>query len=147
MKRQAYLLVTLITLTTAVALSTAKAQTITSLNLVADIPFAFNIGDKTMPAGEYTVQCVNPSSSTKVLQVRSKDGQNSVLVQTNSVIGKLENNAKLVFHRYGDQHFFAQVWLPSDSIGMQALKSRTEKARELAHGKRATETVLASARR
>jgi hypothetical protein len=145
MKRQAYLVVTLIMLTTVIGLSTAKAQTITSLNLVADIPFAFNIGDKTMPAGEYTVQCMNPSSPTKVLQVRSKNGRDSVMVRTNSVIGKIANNARLVFYHYGDQYFFAQAWLPADNIGMQAPRSRAEK--ELARGKRTTETVVATVRR
>jgi hypothetical protein len=147
MKKQTYMIIAVITLVTVAGLSTAKAQTITNPQLVANIPFAFNIGDKTMPAGEYIVQCTNPSSPTKVLQVRSKDGNNSALVRTNSVIGKIEDNARLVFYHYGDQYFFAQAWLPADNTGMQAPRSRTEKARQLAREKRTTETVLATVRR
>jgi hypothetical protein len=147
MKKQTYMIIAVITLVTVAGLSTAKAQTITNPQLVANIPFAFNIGDKTMPAGEYIVQCTNPSSPTKVLQVRSQDGNNSALVQTNNVIGKIEDNAKLVFYHYGDQYFFAQAWLPADNTGMQARRSRTEKARQLAREKRTTETVLATVRR
>ena len=79
--------------------------------------------------------------------MRRKDGHESALIRTNSVIGKIDNNAKLVFYHYGDRYFFAQAWLPADGIGMQAPKSRTEKARELAREKRTTETVVATVRR
>ena len=147
MKKQAYMIISVIMLATVAGLSTAKAQTSGNAQLVANIPFAFSVGEKTLPAGEYTVRCTNPDSPTKVLQVRSKNGHDSALVQTNSVSGKIEDKARLVFYRYGDQYFFAQAWLPADSIGMQAPKSRTEKARELAREKRTTETVVATARR
>jgi hypothetical protein len=147
MKKQTYMIITMMVLLTVAGLSSAKAQTNGNPQLVANIPFAFNVGDKTMPAGEYTVQCTNPSSSMKVLQMRRKGGNDDALVQTSSVIGRIENDGRLVFYHYGDQYFFAQAWLPADSTGMQAPKSRTEKARELAREKRTTETVVATARR
>ena len=147
MKKQAYMIITMIMLVTVAGFSSAKAQTSGNPQLVANIPFAFSVGEKSLPAGEYTVRCTNPDSPAKILQMRSKNGHNSALVQTNSVIGKIENNARLVFYRYGDQYFFAQAWLPADSIGMQTPRSRTEKARELAREKRTTETVVATARR
>ena len=147
MKKQAYMIITVIALVTVAGLSTAKGQTSGNPQLIATVPFAFSVGEKTLAAGEYTVRCTNPDSPAKILQLRSKNGHDSALVQTNSVIGKIENNARLVFYRYGDQYFFAQAWLPADSIGMQSPKSRTEKARELAREKRTTETVLATARR
>ena len=147
MKKQAYMIIAVMALVTVAGLSTAKAQTSGNPQLVANIPFAFSVGEKSLPAGEYTVRCTNPDSPAKILQLRSKNGHDSALVQTNSVIGKIENNARLVFYRYGDQYFFAQAWLPADSIGMQTPRSRTEKARELAREKRTTETVVATARR
>jgi hypothetical protein len=147
MKKQTYMMITAIMLVTVAGLSTAKGQTSGNPQLIATVPFAFSVGEKTLPAGEYTVRCTNPDSPAKILQLRSKNGHDSALVQTNSVIGKIENNARLVFYLYGDQYFFAQAWLPADSIGMQSPKSRTEKARELAREKRTTETVLATARR
>ena len=149
MKKQLYMLVTIIALITVAGLSSAKAQTQASVQLKANIPFAFSVGNKTLPAGEYTVRCTNPSSDMKVLQLRSIDGRESALVRTNSVNGKIQDNAKLVFYRYADQYFFAQVWLPSEAIGMQAAKSRAEKqmARELAANKSAKETVAVTAKR
>ena len=149
MKKQLYMVVTIIALLTVAGLSSAKAQTQASVQLKANIPFAFSVGNQTMPAGEYTVRCTNPSSDMKVLQLRSRDGHESALVRTSSVIGKSQDVAKLVFYRYRDQYFFAQAWLPSEAIGMQAPKSRAEKqmARELAGNKLAKETIAVTAKR
>ena len=145
MRKQTYMMIAAMMFVAVFGLTTAKAQTNSDPKLAANIPFAFTAGEKTLPAGEYTVHCVNPASSTKVLQLRSKDGRESVMIRTNSVIGKSESNAKLVFYHYGDQYFFAQAWLPADNIGMQAPRSRAEK--ELARGKRTTETIVATVRR
>ena len=96
-----------------------------------------------MPAGEYTVSCTSSSSDIKVLRLRSIDGHESTLIRTSNVRGKISDDAKLVFSVYGNQYFLAQVWLPADSNGMQAPKSRTESqlARELATTKSAKEMV------
>ena len=149
MKKQAYMIITVIMLVTIAGLSTAKAQTSGNPQLIANIPFEFSVGNKTMPAGEYTVSCANATSPRKVLQLRSRDGRAGVFVQTNSTIGKIQDSAKLVFNRYGNQYFFAQAWFPVDSTGMQALKSRSEKqiAREVAANKQSREVVAIRARR
>jgi hypothetical protein len=149
MKKQLYVLITMIAVLAVAGLSSANAQTSSAIQLKASIPFTFNVGNQTMPAGEYTVRCTNPHSSTKILQIRSSDNPESALVITQSVNGKTQDDARLVFYRYGDQYFFAQVWLPSDSIGMQALKSQSEKqmARELAANSLARKTVAILARR
>jgi len=149
MKKQFQMVVTLIALLIIAGVSSANAQTQPRLQLNVNIPFTFTIGDKVMPAGDYAVRCTNPSSDVKVLQLTNSNGHESALIRTNSVIGKNEDNAKLVFNRYGDQYFLAQVWLASDSDGMQALKSRTEKrmARELAANKMSKDTIAITAKR
>ena len=82
MKKQAYMIVTMIMLIAAVGLSSAKAQSSGGTILKVDIPFAFSVGDKTLPAGEYTVRCVNTASDMKILQLRNKTGRASALVHT-----------------------------------------------------------------
>ena len=79
----------------------------------------------------------------KVLQLRTRDGRDSVLLRTGSANRNTAEDAKLVFNRYGDHYFFAQAWYPGESIGMQAQKSGNEKqlARELAANKLAKEVV------
>lgn len=146
MKKQAYMFITAIMLVMAGA-SSGKAQTGANPEWVANIPFNFSVGDKPMAAGEYRVQCVNPGSSVKVLLVRSKDGHDGALVTTNSIDGPVQDNARLVFYRYGNQYFFAQAWMRASGVGMQAPRSKAMKALELARGKRETDTVVASTRR
>ncbi len=143
MKKQLSMVVVIVVLLTVAGLSNASAQSQPSMKMSANIPFTFNVGNQTLPAGEYTIQCLNPSSDRKVLQLRSIDGAASVMIATGSVIGQTRDNGRLVFNRYGSQYFFAQVWQPAESIGMQATKSRTEKhaARELAAHRSAKETV------
>jgi membrane-bound ClpP family serine protease len=87
MKRHAYMMIALMVLVGLMAVA-AQAQTGSRTQLVANIPFQFNVGDKAMPAGEYTVSQVNPSSDHAVLQLRSKDGKNTMMIQMTNMIGK-----------------------------------------------------------
>ena len=139
MKNSAYI-VTIVMLVVAASLSSANAQTPREMS--ANIPFAFYVGDQSFAAGEYEVRCANPVSDRKVLQLRSKNGSASVMVQTNSVINERNTDAKLMFNRYGDRFYLAQAWM-TETIGMQAPKSRGERATadEVAGIRRTTEMV------
>jgi len=146
MKKTAYTMIALLVLVGSMAVA-ANAQN-NGRRLVATIPFQFNVGDKTLPAGEYSVAQVNPSSDRAVLQLCSKDGRSSVMVRMNDVIGKAPERAKLVFNRYGKQSYFAAAWIDGDASGLQAQKSRAERAtqRELAALKAGRELVEVAAR-
>ena len=148
MKKQAYTMIAMVVLVGSMAVA-AQAQTNGRTQLIANIPFEFNVGNKTMPAGEYTVLQVNPASDHAVLQLRSRDGRASAMVQMGSVRGKAQESAKLIFNRYGNKYFFAQAWVDGETSGLQAPKSRTERAteRELARIKMAAESVALTARR
>lgn len=140
MKKQAYTMIAMIVLVGSMAVA-ARAQTSGRTQLIANIPFEFSVGSKILPAGEYTVRQVNPASDHAVLQLRSKDG--SAMVQMGSVIGRAQDSAKLVFNRYGDQHFFAEAWVDGENNGLQAPRSAVERAaeRELAGIKAKTESI------
>jgi hypothetical protein len=148
MKKQAYTLIAMIVLAGSMAVA-AKAQTSGRTQLVANIPFQFSLGNKTMPAGEYTVLSVNADSSNVALKIQSRDGKSSAMVQMMTVTGKAQESAKLIFHRYGNHYFFAQAWVDGENAGWQAPKARSERAaeRELAGIKMATESVTLSSRR
>jgi hypothetical protein len=116
----------------------------------AFIPFSFNVGSKNFPPGEYNVRSLNPQSDKTVLSIRSADGRMTkailaIPVQTNSAHAK----AKLVFNRYGDQYFLAQVWAAEDETGLELQKSRAERALERDAGEVAPErlTVALNPRR
>jgi hypothetical protein len=142
MKKRIYTMIGMIVLVSSMAVA-ARAQTSGRTQLIANIPFQFNVGNKTMPAGEYTVTQVNPASDHAVLQLRSRGGSASAMVQMGSVIGKAQESAKLIFRRYDNHYFFAQAWVDGDNTGFEAMKSRAERAakREIAGMEAKTEAV------
>ena len=129
MKKQAYTMIALLVLVGSMAVA-AQAQTSGPTQLIVNIPFQFNAGNTTLPAGEYSVRQVNPNSDHAVLQLRNKDGSAGAMIQVDSVIGNAQESAKLTFHRYGNKYFFAQAWIDGDNTGMQAPKSKAERAAE-----------------
>ena len=106
----------------------AEAQTSAPQKIRANIPFAFNVGDKTLPAGVYTLAVVNPASDRKVLQIRSADGHASAIIQTTLIRASLADDAKLVFRRYGDHYFFAQAQMAGEPTSLAASRSRAERS-------------------
>jgi len=135
MKRELLKGFAMLTLIVALALTTAvaagKAQS--ANRIVADVPFAFSVGYKMMPAGEYSVQTI--ASAGNGLLIRSADGKISALRLSDATARiKDKKQARLVFHRYGERYFLAEVWNGADNTGRQLLKSQEESAveRELA---------------
>ena len=104
--------------------------------VVANIPFEFTVGKATLPAGRYTVAVMNPTSDRKILQIRQIDGRASAMVITTDVTGNMSENAKLVFHRYGDRHYFAQAQMAGDSTSLAAVKTRSEQKQAIATTKK-----------
>jgi hypothetical protein len=122
--------------------ASAYAQAAGPQPVIANIPFDFNVGSKTLPAGKYTITVVNPSSDRKVLQIRSSDGRSTAITQTTGVIGTASEKTKLVFHRYGDHYFFAQAKMAGDTMGLAALKSKAERAQSQAIAKAGKSIVV-----
>lgn len=140
MKKQAYTMIALLVLVGGMAVA-AQAQRGNHTELLANIPFEFNVGDKTMPAGEYLVSQINPASSLAVLQLRSSDGKALAMIQMNAVRSR-DERARLNFNRYGGQYFFAQAWMPGND-GLVGMKSKTERGllKEMAGIKAQLESV------
>jgi len=131
MKRNFRLIIAIIIVCGGLAV-TGNAQTSVSQRMRAQIPFTFTVGDKTLPAGFYTVSILNPASDRKVLQIRSEDGHVSAIVQTLRVKDPLAGRAKLVFHRYGDSYFFAKAQIAGETTSLAATKTRAERATQRA---------------
>ena len=102
------------------AVATANAQ---SQNTKANVPFEFTVGDKSLPAGAYAISAVTSSGDT--LRIRSVTGSYSTVQVTMTASGK-SDHAKLVFHRYGERYFLAEIW--SGEGGRALAPSREERA-------------------
>ena len=118
----------------AAAFTTASAQTARVIHV--NVPFEFVVGEKRLPAGDYTVRPILRDSE-KTLLVRSADGRATATVHTNAVVARsASSKAKLTFAQYGEQYFLAQVWTPGSDTGRALVKSRIQRSleRELAEG-------------
>lgn len=112
----------------AMATAVAAAKPLAANKVVANIPFEFSVGYKTMPAGEYAVLSIPNSNG---LLIQSSDGKRSALRLSNGVeSSKTQTHARLVFHRYGERYFLAEVWNGSDKSGRELF--RTEEERNIA---------------
>lgn len=144
MKRHLSLTIAII-ITGAVFAVSAAAQTSAPQRMRANIPFAFSAGEKTLPAGVYTLSVVNPNSDRQALQIRSQDGHFSAIIQTSVVSGQAvadHDAAKVVFRRYGDQYFFAQIDVAGDATTLVALKSRSERSARKALARTGQGTIV-----
>ena len=131
----------------AVLATAAPAQSNGSPLMHAHIPFAFHVGSRELPAGEYTIKVLNPSSDRKVLQIRSSDGRVSAIVTTVDQNAKSAEKSKMVFHRYGETYFFAQAQVSGESTTLSAVKSSAERteARTIAKLGRSPSTLTIAA--
>jgi hypothetical protein len=147
MNRQIHVSIAMVILAGVMAMA-APAQS-HRIPLRASIPFQFNVGNRTMPAGEYLVWAVSDDSSNVALKIQSQDGKASAMLLMRTVEGKVPESAKLLFNRYGNQYFFSQAWVDGDKTGLQTSKSRAERAaqRDLAAIKAPTESVALRTRR
>lgn len=117
-------LMLIVVLALATAVASAKSQS--ANRVVADIPFEFSIGYKAMPAGEYSVKTI--ASSSNALMIQSADGKTAAVRLTQETGRSKNKHARLVFHRYGEKYFLAEVWNGVDQSGRELLKSQEEKA-------------------
>ena len=107
---------------------------------VMKISFDFIVGQKTLPAGEYTVE-PNRRDSDNVWLIQSRDGHVSALFTTTSVrANETQETAKLVFHKYGDRYFLSQIWETGDNDGRELRIPRRE--RELAKNAVERKTIV-----
>lgn len=93
----------------------------------ADVPFDFMVGNKEFKAGKYSVDRLPGGRTADTLIIRSEDGDEAANFNVNTVYGKGEPQARLVFRRYGNQYFLAQVFDAENKQGHALMKSKAER--------------------
>lgn len=105
---------------------TTSAQIDSSETIEANIPYAFVIGNKTLPAGKYTFK-VSDDTNLNVFVVRSTDGRTAEFFQTQDVqANETPRRTELVFNKIGDTYFLSQIWLDGSKLGAELEKSKAE---------------------
>jgi hypothetical protein len=125
MRKQIFSTFAILSLLFALAVVSVQAQTRRSITVT--VPFAFQIGDKTLPAGDYSIKQL----SADTLVVASTSGEESVIAPA---VGRVENGVnakpsteKLVFRQYGERCFLAQVWMVRGASGRELNKTDAER--------------------
>jgi hypothetical protein len=117
----------LLLITIAVLGISAKGQTL-EYKVRANIPFDFTVGGKKFAAGSYSIVRAGLSNGDQILQIATEDLGSRVYSSTYSLQGTREKNKPtLVFHRYGDEYFLAQIWPAWATTGRGLPKSHREK--------------------
>jgi hypothetical protein len=87
------------------------------------VPFAFNIGQRALAAGEYRV-----IFDGTTLRVALMDGQGVICAF--NYISTAPNQyvrPQMVFHRYGNRYFLSEVWTGDLNRGYKLVMSRVER--------------------
>jgi hypothetical protein len=94
----------------------------------AKIPFAFQIGASHFEAGTYTVRDL----AQHIISVGN--GSHSAIAVTGLETGlNPSTSGKIVFRKYGDKYFLAEVWTKGDTDHMTIARSKAEdNARKMA---------------
>jgi len=122
------------------AASSVFAQT--ERRVVIDIPFRFTVGEKTLPAGEYSIE-PNKRGSDAVWVLRAANGSETAVLMTIAIrSNRTQETPKLVFRRYDEQYFLAQIWTPGTNTGRELRVVGRERALELASNRMREEYVL-----
>jgi len=142
MKKEVVKGITMLTTIVVIALATAvvSANAQSSRTVSSNVPFEFVVGDTIFPAGEYRIS----RALRNALTIQTPDASGSTSRLTTDIQPRKDRqHARLVFHRYGQRYFLAEVWSGADSMGWQVLKSRQERAIERENSSLATKTEQA----
>jgi hypothetical protein len=100
--------------------------------VIANIPFAFIAGNKTLPAGEYTIDRPN-DNEPGLLLIRGVDSKVALFVNAEDVQArKTPEKTELVFNEVGDKYFLSKIWITGDDMGREIPKPRAERELEQA---------------
>lgn len=102
-------------------LAVASVQAQAPSRVEVKIPFEFSAGKTTLKPGVYTIRRM----SGNLITLRNVENKSSVILNApvNLSSTDIEATERLVFNKYGDQYFLAQIWLTVDS-GRELLKEK-----------------------
>ena len=123
----------------ALLMSTAAVHA-QATQLKVTVPFEFIAGDTVLPAGNYDVESTDPwgGKALSIHNVTSNAG--TILLSNSCQARKTSDSSKLVFHRYGQRYFLAEVWTANTNIGRTM--PLNQRQRELAKNQPMSEIVL-----
>jgi hypothetical protein len=110
---------------------TFAAQAQIGVQYRARIPFDFNVGNKTFAAGDYIIGVTDKTAGQGSLTIRAaKGGAAKVILAIPKEVNARRTAARLVFNRYENQYFLAEMLTPTLGAEFQKTKIEDRFARE-----------------
>ena len=113
----------LMTLIVAFAIAVPVVHAQSQKMLTANVPFAFSIDGKQLPAGAYEVRDVG----ARATMIETKDGHNRVIGIYQYAGPSKADETKLVFNKVGNHYFLAEIWSSARGQGLAVPQSQLEK--------------------
>jgi hypothetical protein len=92
---------------------------------VADIPFAFSLNGRTLPAGHYTI--ATDFNTPNVLRVEDRDDSVHIMMIALPGADESQKDNTLVFHKYGNQYFLTTIRANGSALNCHLATSKQEK--------------------
>jgi hypothetical protein len=93
----------------------------------ANIPFQFHVGNTKLPPGKYVIHVLEDSDLT-MMEISSADGSTSALFQVRPAeASSTPAKSELIFNKYGNRYFLAQLFDEGNPSGSTVIESRYEK--------------------
>lgn len=110
--------------------------------LDAKIPFAFNVGSRSLPAGDYEVRKLG----VKTMVIQNVATGRAAIAVINMTVPPKESSSKaaLVFHQYGDSCFFSGTRTAENERTVIPSKLERQVARETAENAPVRDVYLAA---
>jgi hypothetical protein len=103
----------------------ANAQIIGDVE--ANIPFQFHAGNTKFPAGQYRIYVLD-NTDLSVMEISSMDDSMSAVFQVRDAETKSDpTKTELIFNKYGNRYFLAELFDEGNPNGSQVLESQYEK--------------------
>jgi len=121
------LLLLFIALVFALTLYPTKADAQIVGDMEANIPFQFHVGNTKLPPGKYVIHVLDDSDLT-MMEISSADGSTSALFQVRPAeASSTPAKSELIFNKYGNRYFLAQLFDEGNPSGSTVIESRYEK--------------------
>jgi len=107
--------------------SVVQAQ---GVQLQAQVPFEFKVGEMALPAGEYELTKLNIGGGT--FRIRGEDAATLKVVMP-VYSAEVKEDCVLVFNKYRENggetsYFLSQIWVAGSTVGYTVAKSNAERA-------------------
>jgi hypothetical protein len=104
----------------------AVAQLPSNQKIITDVPFEFTVGNKVVPAGQWTTQLASRDGE-RLLQFSNRNAKITVISSSlpgESKIAPAESS--LTFHKYGDSYFLVAINVEGNRANYRLRESKAE---------------------